>query len=949
MKKSEFPDYLMHYGVKRRSGRYPYGSGENPFQHEDFLKKVADYRAQGMNEKEIAEKMKLSTTQYRIMYRVASHQQREDLRKQAEELVAQGLSKQAIADKIGLPNESSVRSLLSEDTAYMKNKGVQTADILEKMVKEKNMLDVGAGVEKELGVSKNTLDEALFLLELKGYNVYGVGVPQGTAKGKQTNVEALTVPDVTYSDVYKNMDKIESVGEYHSKDGGTTFDKIQYPASIDSNRVAIKYGDEGGTAKDGVIEIRRGVADLDLGASNYAQVRIMVDGTHYLKGMAMYSDNIPEGQDIVFNTNKPSGTPKEKVFKAIKSDPENPFGALIKANGQSIYVGADGKEYLSAINKLKEEGDWNEMSKNLSSQFLSKQPQKMIDKQLSLTYADAADEYNTIMAITNPVVRKKMLLEFADECDSAAVHLKAAALPRQSTKVILPVDSLKETEVYAPTLANGETVALVRFPHGGTFEIPILKVNNNNKSAKANITPSAIDAIGINSKVAEQLSGADFDGDTVVMIPLSDKVKVKATSPLEGLKGYDAKSKYAYSDEDVAKFEAAKKITDLRDKGKTYEEIANTLGYDNAAEVKAAVKDAKGIKIMSESIKGKHMGVISNLITDMTLMDANEDELARAVRHSQTVIDAPKHKLNYVQSEIDNGIEELKQKYQSHVREDGIVTYGGASTLLSKRKQDVAIPERQGSGRIDPETGEVVYKESGRTYIDKKTGKVVEATTSVKRILTVPDVNMLSSGTTQEKAYADYSNKMKALAKKARLTYANTKETLYDKTAKDTYANEYASLMVKLNTAELNRPRERKARSLAAGRLKTWVDQRTEDLGYAPNSDEKSKEYTKLINNARIEVGASGKEARINITDREWEAIQKGAISDTKLSTILQFANEDRVKELAMPRYDKSLPASKISLIKSMSKVGYTLEEIARQVGVSPTTVSNYILGKKGE
>jgi len=28
-------DCLMHYGIPRRSGRYPYGSGERPFQGED--------------------------------------------------------------------------------------------------------------------------------------------------------------------------------------------------------------------------------------------------------------------------------------------------------------------------------------------------------------------------------------------------------------------------------------------------------------------------------------------------------------------------------------------------------------------------------------------------------------------------------------------------------------------------------------------------------------------------------------------------------------------------------------------------------------------------------------------------------------------------------------------------------------------------------------------------
>ena len=30
-------DVLMHYGIKRRSGRYPYGSGDSPYQHSGDL------------------------------------------------------------------------------------------------------------------------------------------------------------------------------------------------------------------------------------------------------------------------------------------------------------------------------------------------------------------------------------------------------------------------------------------------------------------------------------------------------------------------------------------------------------------------------------------------------------------------------------------------------------------------------------------------------------------------------------------------------------------------------------------------------------------------------------------------------------------------------------------------------------------------------------------------
>lgn len=67
--------------------------------------------------------------------------------------------------------------------------------------------------------------------------------------------------------------------------------------------------------------------------------------------------------------------------------------------------------------------------------------------------------------------------------------------------------------MYAPNYKDGETVALIRYPHGGTFEIPILTVNNKQAEGKRVLGNTPADAIGINSKVAGRLSGADFDGD----------------------------------------------------------------------------------------------------------------------------------------------------------------------------------------------------------------------------------------------------------------------------------------------------------------------------------------------------------------------------------------------------------------------------------------------------
>lgn len=888
-------DILMHYGVKRRSGRYPWGSGDNPYQHGgDFLARVEELQRLGKTEKQIADELHLSTTDLRMQIRVAKHERRALQADRARSLREDGKTLDEIASILGYANDSSVRALLNENTAANKNKAQATAEILKKELAEKGAIDVGTGVERQLGVSTGVLQEALFILETEGYNRYGVGVPQVNDPKKRTITPVISVPEIDQREVYQNLDLVKSVGDYHSTDGGESWDKREYPASIDSSRVKILYGDEGGALKDGVIEIRRGVADLDLGDSHYAQVRILVDGTHYLKGMAMYSDDMPDGADIVFNTNKHSGTPKMDVLKKIQDDPDNPFGALIKANGQSHYIDADGNEKLSAINKLKEEGDWDKMSKNLSSQFLSKQPIQLIKKQLDLTYADAADEFSEICSLNNPTVKRKLMLDFADECDSAAVHLKAAALPRQSTQVILPLNAMKETEIFAPNYRDGEKVVLIRYPHGGTFEIPELTVNNKNPTAVSVLGKNIRDAVGINPKVAERLSGADFDGDQVVVIPTGGRVKIQSTPALKDLKDFDPK-------------------TDYSTEGKT------------------------GVRLLAKgAATQRQMGEISNLITDMTLKGATEPEIARAVKHSMVVIDAAKHKLDYRQSEKDNGIAELKKKYQGFDDETG--HHGGASTLLSRRKQDVEVPERQGSGVIDPLTGKVVYKESGRTYVDPRTGKTVAATTKVKRILAVDDVRSMSSGTLQEEAYADYANKMKDLANKARLEYKATPTLKRSASAAKAFEPEVNRLMAALKVAQLNAPLEREAQRIANARVKAKVQ-----ANNITDKDEISKIRRAAISDARNSTGASGKRTRITISDGEWTAIQSGAISDTTLSEILRYAEPKSVRERATPRRTTQLSDARISRIKAMANSGHTNAEIAEALGISTSAVSKYL------
>ncbi len=887
---------LAHYGVKRRSGRYPWGSGDDPYQRSgDFLSRVEDLQKQGLSEKDICKTMKMTTTDFRMQVRVAKHERKQLEYDRYRSMADDGLSPTEIGRIVG-KNESSVRSVLERNETAVRNRAQATADILRKELETKKMIDVGSDTERHLGVSKDTLKEATFILTTEGYNLYGVGIPQVTNPKQNTTTAVLARPDIDHNYAYKNMGEIETLAKYHSTDGGATYNKLEYPASISSDRVKIRYGDEGGSSKDGVIELRRGVADLDLGQSHYAQVRILVDGTHYLKGMAIYSDNIPDGCDIMFNTNKLTGTDKMKVLKSIETkDPDNPFGANIKANGQSKYIDKDGKEKLSAINKLKEEGEWDTTnSRILSSQFLSKQPMALIKKQLDLTHKDAIAEYEEILSVTNPTVKRQLLLEFANDCDSKAVHMKAAALPRQKTQVILPVDELKDTEVYAPNFKDGEKIALVRFPHGSTSEIPILTVNNKSKAGQA-IVGNGRDAVGINSKVAGILSGADFDGDTVVAIPTNDKVRIKNRKQYAELIGFEPKVEYSTE-------------------GKT------------------------GVRLMSEKQKQLEMGKISNLITDMTLQGADDKEIARALRHSMVVIDAYKHKLDYKQSEKDHGIEELKKTYQKRIDDDSGEKYGGATTLISMRNQTIRIAERKGSMQIDPETGKVWYKESGRTYKDKKTGKTVEATTEVKKLAEADDLYEYSTGTPQENAYAAYGNSMKSLANQARKEYLSTGNLKYSPSAKEVYKEEYSSLMSKLNEAAKNNPLERRAQAIANSRVKAKQD---------ANPDLTKKELKKIkdreINNARAEVGAGSKQNKITITEREWEAIQAGAITDNKLTQILRYSDKTVVRQMATPKAVKQLSTAQVSRAKSMLASGYTYAEIAEKMGKSTSTISKYL------
>ena len=893
----EFDDEAYQYGVKRRSGRYPWGSGENPYQRtKDFLARYDDYKSKGFSDKEIADAMGCSTGDLRIYKSHAKNERRKLNYDRAKSLREDGYSNTEIARIMGLPGESSVRQLFDENVQSRADQAEEIAKVLKAEVTEKGYLDVGKGAAAQLGVSETKLKEALLILEMDGYETRGIQIPQTTNPRNKTTVAVLTPPETPYKDIYDHVGDIKQITDYHSEDGGFSFDKKHYPSSIDSNRIAVCYADEGGKEKDGLIEIRPGCEDLSLGNSHFAQVRILVDDSHYLKGMAVYNPDLPEGVDIRFNTSKTSDTPMmapnkndPQVLKPIKKDdPNNPFGAQIKANGQSWYEGRDGERHLSLINKINEEGDWEKQHKRLSSQFLSKQPISLIKKQLDLTYDDYADKYSEIMDYTNPTIKRKLLMDLADTCDGAAIHLKAASLPRQRNQVLIPIPEMADNEVYAPNFRDGEHVVLVRHPYAGPFESPELIVNNKVKAAIDVLpkgTGTTMDAIGINSKVAEKLSGADFDGDSVAVIPVNDRVHVSTKPSLKGLKDFDPHAEYTIPPGDTTTKRMTKKLTQRK------------------------------------------MGEVSNLITDMTLKGANEDEIARAVRHSMVVIDAEKHGLDYQRSYKDNGIAELKQKYQNG---------GGASTLISKAKQDYESLETVGSGHIDPETGKWVYKERERHYIDKN-GKDRIATKKTSLIL-AKDAHELSSGTKQEEAYADYAERMKALANLCRKKTFEVGKLQKNAEASKFYKEEVDSLKKKLADAEKNAPIERQANIVANEKIKMMKQQ---------NPNMESKEEKKLrqmaIEEARVNLGArSRQKTAIKISDKEWSAIQSGAISDTMLSNILKYCDMTEVKQRAMPRSTTTLSTAKINKINSMKRSGYTNQEIADAIDVSLTTIYKY-------
>ena len=917
-------DSLAHEGVIERSGRYPWGSGEHPFQRLGGLySEYKKLKAKGLSDGEIAASFKYedgrswTTAELRARneYYVAMRYNKNVA--EARMMADKGKSPQDISKSLGV-SVSTVKNYLAASDQPRKQRIMATRDILIDALKETGMVDVGKGTDARMGIKRTALDAAVQTLKDEGYEVYSnVHIQQG-GTDNFTTAKVLCKPGMKKSEVLGNKDQIAVINA-HSEDGGQTIEKRQPPVNVPISRVDIRYADDPVSGKDydGVIEIRRGVPDLDLGNAHYAQVRIAIDagkdGKKYAKGMCVYADDLPDGVDIRVNTNKTREQGVAAALKDQKKDPLDPFGSSFHSTDEGLYTASThytdpetGERKQSSLNFVNDEGTWEHWSKNLPSQFLGKQSPALAKQQLTLSASISEREYDQIRSLTNPVLRSTLLESFAGDCDSAAEDLKAYNLPRQQTHVILPSRSIKETEIYAPRYEDGEEVCLVRFPHGGTFEIPRLIVNNRNREAKKMISNQARDAVCINPKTAGQLSGADFDGDTVLVLP-TKKHEIATRSPFEELKDFETTTTYATTPEEREKLH-------IWAKGSPKER--------------------------------QEMGTISNLITDMTLKGATDDELVRAVKHSMVIIDTGKHKLNYKQSAIDNGIAELHRKYQGK-------SGGGAATLLSRSGKSVDVSGRKSYGNIDPETGQYVWvtdtelvphrkksKETGEyeTVYEPRTRKSTMMQETQDAYTITSGGSKKNPGTIMEGIYADYANRMKALANKARKESLDSKMPPADPTVKTAYAKERDHLLWQLNEAKKNAPLERKALAIAEMKVRMAAREAYNE-GNPMSKSEQSKRRDKEVKKARQAVGAD--RYQITISPREWEAIQAGAIAKTELKEIFKLTDSDKLREYAMPKTPKKLAKSMLSAAQGMLDRGYTWEEVAKRFDVSVSTLSN--------
>jgi DNA-binding transcriptional regulator YiaG len=190
-----------------------------------------------------------------------------------------------------------------------------------------------------------------------------------------------------------------------------------------------------------------------------------------------------------------------------------------------------------------------------------------------------------------------------------------------------------------------------------------------------------------------------------------------------------------------------------------------------------------------------------------------------------------------------------------------------------------------------------------------------------------------------EKVYATYANKLKAFANKARRVVLRTKDIPYSPSARKTFDPEVRTLREKLALAFRNKPLERKAQLMAN---KVIAAKKRANPGM-DDADLKKVKF-QALEEARVRYKA--RKADIKITDREWLAIQAGAISPTELKKVLANTDTKKVKERAMPRIPKLMSPTRMTRARTMLATGYTRAEVADALGVSVSTVTQAMEGE---
>lgn len=1035
------------------SGRYLVGSGETPYQHEyNVHNEYNRYNAMGYSDADIARVMGYKSVPALRAAVSASSEEYKNIRgAQFEALRAKGLSNSEIARQLGV-SEGTVRNMVKKAEAGQSvrtTKLTNAKDMLRESVNSIDtdqpfsMIDVGEGTEMYMGFGQDTKNNALIALQEEGYVVTTIQVGQvGNSTNKTTvqvlakvndpefvaeygvsgkmNVkgEVVTAEQNALSKyAYSHLDEIQPVTSTicENEDGVEVARALEKPKQINIDRVMIadpldptpsgifdpttgkEYTmGEVNAAKDGTMILRPSAKDLTMTdegntkITHYAQVRIAcTDGKgidRYCKGMAMYGneEDFPDGVDIIFYTNpgKVSADGKvyaESVLKKQKKEEMNPFGADLKASGQRHYIDSDGNEQLSAVNILREEGDWGNYSLSLPSQFLAKQNVPLVKEQLKATVQEKKDYIDTLSKISDPQVRNKLLEDFADSLDSQAIHLNAAGVSEQRTQVILPCTSLRGTEynedgsvkrygeVYAPGYGDGQKVAIIRYPHANICELPILIVNNNNEEGRRTIGFGK-DAIGLPKSALEQLSGADTDGDTGTVIPVSmlnnKGLTVDSKAYFKELVGFDAESTWPY-------------VEGVTQKSKKWNGI-----------------DKEG-KTMTKAERGQEMGLVTNLIMDMsTLGDAvSHDEHVRAIKYSMVAIDAYKHNIDWRQAKEDLNITGLYSKYSSTSRGGGMTLFTRAKSM----KQDVpeykegayVTDSKTGKTKkllIDPETGEKLF-----TYTNGTHSKKVGETEDGKGIYddSVREPNKVSveklryawmqgkgaaslasdNPSTKEQMYVEYSDTLHALANSVRRMLSDDSYHVIDsdgKTIKKVDSKTYrekakqnateedadiiASLRAKLEVAKRNAPKERLAQVYANAAIKARLES---NPSIKDDDDALKKLKNAELASARTRTGANGKGTRVVIDKREYEAINSGKVPKTLVADVLKKSDSESLSKCVSNASGtrQVLTASQIARIKAWaaSDSRSTPYQMAKSLGVSVSTINKVISGEYEE